>query len=470
VLPNRNRWVKAEGRWANRPGSRFGLRLSVLGLQFLLAVSSYAACTQTLSVGANIASAVSSAANGSTICLNNGNYGTVNLFDIARSGFVTLQSVTGTGAQMSPQVGNSKFIRFQSMTLTDVGVNSCSLNIEFINTPFAPNAGGLLLDASACPSTTHNYLIDGATFNQVGQALFEGRLNCRDCNGVTIKNSVFSGVSASNASDGIQTQGNSRNLTIGPGNRFSGIQEALCGATHCDAIQFQGGGTTLVTGNLFENGDTFIMSPDGCSGVTVSNNVFNGANNGYDFNLQFGSCDNLTFRHNTLVDSSLAVDSKTGSPASANAQVQNNILIGNTGVKTSGGSGCSNCTFAFNLYDSAGDAVGSSNVIATPSFLGGSLPSTWAGWQLGSSSAGKNAGNDGQDMGTLFYGSGSVAAGSSCDCNSDGQTNVSDVQLIVNQAIGAATCTADINKDGTCNVIDVQRVVNAALGGQCVTQ
>jgi hypothetical protein len=58
-----------------------------------------------------------------------------------------------------------------------------------------------------------------------------------------------------------------------------------------------------------------------------------------------------------------------------------------------------------------------------------------------------------------------------CDVNTDGTTNVSDVQLSVNQAVGAATCnTADINNDASCNVVDVQRVVNAALGGQCVTQ
>jgi hypothetical protein len=63
-----------------------------------------------------------------------------------------------------------------------------------------------------------------------------------------------------------------------------------------------------------------------------------------------------------------------------------------------------------------------------------------------------------------------VTLPSACDVNLDGVTNVSDVQLTVNQAIGAATCTADINNDAFCNVIDVQRVVNAALGGQCVTQ
>jgi hypothetical protein len=58
-----------------------------------------------------------------------------------------------------------------------------------------------------------------------------------------------------------------------------------------------------------------------------------------------------------------------------------------------------------------------------------------------------------------------------CDLNKDSVTNVSDVQLCVNQAIGMSTCVSgDINGDGSCNVLDVQRTVNAALGGQCVTQ
>lgn len=59
-----------------------------------------------------------------------------------------------------------------------------------------------------------------------------------------------------------------------------------------------------------------------------------------------------------------------------------------------------------------------------------------------------------------------TAAGSSpMDVNRDGQVNVSDVQLAVNQALGVTGCgTADTNGDGLCNVNDVQRVVNAALG------
>jgi hypothetical protein len=57
-----------------------------------------------------------------------------------------------------------------------------------------------------------------------------------------------------------------------------------------------------------------------------------------------------------------------------------------------------------------------------------------------------------------------------CDINTDGSTNVADVQLCANQAIGVTACsTGDINDDSQCNVIDVQRTVNAALGGPCIT-
>jgi hypothetical protein len=102
-----------------------------------------------------------------------------------------------------------------------------------------------------------------------------------------------------------------------------------------------------------------------------------------------------------------------------------------------------------------------------------------AATQPGSSSAspagnardmfGNTRGADGVwDRGALEYAAG---IGSPCDLNNDSATNVSDVQLCANQAIGAAACgSGDINKDGACNVVDVQRTVNAALGGTCATQ
>jgi hypothetical protein len=51
------------------------------------------------------------------------------------------------------------------------------------------------------------------------------------------------------------------------------------------------------------------------------------------------------------------------------------------------------------------------------------------------------------------------------DLNGDGVTNVTDIQIAVNQAAGAAACTTgDVNKDGMCNVADVQLVTNRTLG------
>jgi hypothetical protein len=61
--------------------------------------------------------------------------------------------------------------------------------------------------------------------------------------------------------------------------------------------------------------------------------------------------------------------------------------------------------------------------------------------------------------------------GSSCDLNNDNVTSIADVQLCVNQAIGAVGCTSgDINRDALCNVLDVQRVVNAIFSGTCLAQ
>ena len=56
----------------------------------------------------------------------------------------------------------------------------------------------------------------------------------------------------------------------------------------------------------------------------------------------------------------------------------------------------------------------------------------------------------------------------SCDVSGDGSVNVVDVQLSINQALGAVACgTGDVSLDGACDIIDVQRLVNAALGLGC---
>jgi hypothetical protein len=56
---------------------------------------------------------------------------------------------------------------------------------------------------------------------------------------------------------------------------------------------------------------------------------------------------------------------------------------------------------------------------------------------------------------------------SKCDTNGDGSITVSDVQTVINEALGVAPAVHDLNGDGQVNVIDVQIAINAALGLGC---
>jgi hypothetical protein len=58
---------------------------------------------------------------------------------------------------------------------------------------------------------------------------------------------------------------------------------------------------------------------------------------------------------------------------------------------------------------------------------------------------------------------------SACDINADGSTNVADVQMMINEALGLAPPVNDLNHDGVVNVVDVQIVISAALGLGCAT-
>ena len=57
---------------------------------------------------------------------------------------------------------------------------------------------------------------------------------------------------------------------------------------------------------------------------------------------------------------------------------------------------------------------------------------------------------------------------SKCDVSQDGNTNVAEAQLIVNEGLGIAPAANDLNGDGVVNVVDAQIVMNAVLGLGCV--
>lgn len=370
----------------------------MLAVSLLVSTAAKAACTTTVSVGANVATAISSAANGATVCLNAGNYGSVNLFNIQRSGFVTVQSASGKAATIAPQVGNSSFIRFNSLTISGALQNSCSRSVEWIGNTMTD---AVTLTNSGCSGSLAT-VFDGNTFGAVGVATYEGRLSLIYGSGITVKNNTFG---PGGASDGIFMGGNVSNVDIGPSNHFTGIQEALCGPVHCDAIQGYGAGSGIsIHNNLFDAGDTFIMMPDGSSGVSVTNNVFNGNAVSYIDKIQFGSASSPVFRHNTLLNVRASFDSKTGSSATSGALAENNIMGNGSSFKMAGGNGCSSCTFRSNMFNSSSFQTGTSILIGTPLFSGGSAPTSLSGFGLASNSPGKAAGSDGTDLGAIVTG------------------------------------------------------------------
>lgn len=365
-------------------------------------------CNQTVSVGANLNTILNGMSAGQTLCLNTGNWGDVTI-TATPAGTITVKSVSGVGAHFTDMhPGGSHNITLDHVTIDYMIVNGAASQNLTVQHSVAGGPVGAQHNWEIDCSIGHTGLVfDDDTFinsydsNGSGH---EGRLdfyaggNCH----ATVKNSLFQGASPNACSDGIQVDASG--IEIGPGNIFLNIVEGSCGP-HADAIQLTGAGSIHIFSNWFAHGSTFIMSPDSCSNVTVEKNVFDGTGDGNDFQLQFGACSNLIFRHNTLMDSGIAVDSKPGDPASTNALLENNIYTGDTTIKMSGGSGCSGCTTRFGLWSVSGNASGTNNVIGTPVYMGGgSAPSTWPGWQLTVASPGHNAGNDGTDMGTTYYG------------------------------------------------------------------
>jgi hypothetical protein len=149
-----------------------------------------------------------------------------------------------------------------------------------------------------------------------------------------------------------------------------------------------------ITGNYFNNDTMYIGAYDGGKNITVTNNVFGtGNSNTSGQPMQFGSIQGLTFMNNTVKGSYVvAQGAKSGMAANTNATYQYNIFHG-TKISDSGDQpGCqSGCTYDHNMFSSSTNARGTNNIIGTPTYVGGTNPTTWPGYMLTSSSLGYNS-------------------------------------------------------------------------------
>ena len=370
-------------------------------------------CTQTLSTGANVASAVSSAVAGSTICLNSGNYGVVNFTDIAKTGRVTVKSASGVGAQMSPNFSNSDYIRLESMTLSNASISRCSTNIQIVGNTWVQDTGGISVNDNGfgCDSSNKNILIDGNTMIMTRATGGEGKITLTSVNGVTITKNLIQGQPGANlpsgsktGGDGIQTAGSVNNIIIGPGNIFRDILQAPCGSDpvrdpHCDSIQIVdsvSNANIVVNGNWFDNVEVTLQHHDwGTAPVKFTNNLVTNSRHNWSYGTP---ANNYLIDHNTFYNQG---DPNWGaySVNSTGMNFRNNIVINSENPKL-----CPGCSASYNLGGTTGQAIGTNAIVGTPTFVGGSVPTTWAGWQLAVGSLGKGNASDGLDRGTNYFG------------------------------------------------------------------
>ena len=360
-------------------------------------------CTQTLSPGANVALAVTSAAPGSIICLNSGSYGAVSLANFIKSPRVTIKSVSGQGGSFALSTNNVNGLTFDKVTITsyDRLQGSNTKNLTFQNC--VATGRGWYWDVTGI--VDGNLLIDNCTFINVGQSVGEGRLHITwpggpgtQSSGVTVKNSLFensppgctTGVSDS---DGIQV--GAYGVVIGPGNTFRGIQQGSCSA-HVDSIQPFGQSHTRITGNFFINNEVNIGAYASGNTEQVDNNVFVLGASGVFHHNNVG----LNLGPNSLVFHNTFKDVHVWSEGS-NQMWRDNIFVNSDW--DNGPLGWSG-TQTTNLFDAASTPRGTNQILGSPTFIGGVNPVTWAGFQLATGSLGKNAASDGNDVGTNFYG------------------------------------------------------------------
>lgn len=364
---------------------------------FGISQATLAACDQTLNPGANVASAVSNAPAGSTVCLNSGSYGSVAFTSISKTTDVTVQSTDGKTATIAPTVWASKHLKFQNLTISSLEIRDASSYVSVVGSQFTGQA------VLAVTGTNVNVVIDSSTFDGISvcSSCYEGRLQVTSGNGVRITNNHFGG---GGESDGIQIGADG--VTVGPGNVFEGLLQGNYGR-HIDAIQGYGQSNTTITGNYFTNNTIYVGFYDGGTNETITNNVF-GPSSTNEQKLQLGSIQGLTFTHNTVKGNFVvAQGAKNGMQRNINAVYRNNIFDGTSIADTGDQPGCaSGCVYEANLFSSSSSARGTASLVGKPTYSGGSAPSAWGGYQLTSTSIGYNAGTDSRDLGINYYGPG----------------------------------------------------------------
>jgi parallel beta-helix repeat protein len=214
-------------------------------------------------------------------------------------------------------------------------------------------------------------------------------------NGVVISNNLFQG---SGPSDGIQITGDAYGTVIGPGNEFVGIKQSGCGSTHCDPIQFYGASHTTITGNYIHGNSTGLLLGV-MDNILIQNNVLV-TDGEYPDQIVIFVCGNKNnvIRHNTLANGANIRFQDDGCGPTVSETAYDNVVTGR--IRADATMNMATATIGYNLTPVT--LAGTNNLVGRPTYVGGSSPSTLAGYQLASNSLGYRSASDGTDRGNNF--------------------------------------------------------------------
>jgi hypothetical protein len=115
--------------------------------------------------------------------------------------------------------------------------------------------------------------------------------------------------------------------------------------------------------------------------------------NCYPWSIFAGGAHNWTIQHNTFAGGGdVRFEVFNGYTPSGNL-VRDNVFTAGGGISTSSSG------YGANDHNLNAGQSGNGNVTGTPVFVGGSNPTSYAGYRLASGSPGKGAASDGTDMG-----------------------------------------------------------------------
>jgi hypothetical protein len=333
---------------------------------------------------ANFAAQVSATAAGKVLCLASGSYGSWGGTNKA----ITVKAQSGAAVSMSINFGTSS----GNFTLDGVTVNGGSItgnatapkNITVRNSTFT---GALVIDGVA----NSNILLDHNTHNNINNnsscTAVPGRIHfaygSNTPSGVTIQNSLMDG-------------GNTDGIQAGTGftainNEFRNITEkSSSDCAHTDAVQLIGAKGAVLRGNYIHNTADGIVAYDGIDSAIIENNVIDLVSG--RFGIELYSDNGSIVRGNTLkygtgcayvACGQIILDHKSADPAGKGTVIENNIA---SAISLNNGS-----TAAVNRNNMLRSGASGSNFIGTPVFVGGTNPTTFEGFKLVSSSAGKGS-------------------------------------------------------------------------------